>query len=236
MKPCLLLVPEFTEVEWRIRPQLEQWATVRSFDPPGIGAEPRTKRLTREAIIRRGLDELDDWGRERVFVVADGWGIPTAAGIAARRRELVGAMALGHAKLSNRREGDDAPINAEIYAAMSRLIETDAPSFVRVAIAQVTGGSVDEEHAQAMLARLPTEAMAQGWATLTADDPFADLLSELTCPLLLAKHEGCLMSTDAGFAAAAAQFPHAQTIAVTDTPTTSSKFADALRDFCLSAR
>jgi pimeloyl-ACP methyl ester carboxylesterase len=156
MKPCLLLVPEFTEVEWRIRPQLEQWATVRSFDPPGIGAEPPAKRLSREAIIRRGLDELDDWGCERVVVVADGWGIPTAAGIAARRRELVAGMALGHAKLSNRREGHDAPINAEIYAAMSRLIETDAPSFVRVAIAQVTGGSVDEEHAQAMLARLPT--------------------------------------------------------------------------------
>ena len=78
--------------------------------------------------------------------------------------------------------------------------------------------------------------MAQGWATLTADDPYADLLSELTCPLLLAKHEGCLMSTAAGFAAAAARFPRAQTIAVTDAPTTSSKFADALRDFCLSVR
>jgi pimeloyl-ACP methyl ester carboxylesterase len=100
MKPCLLLVPEFTEVEWRIRPQLEQWATVRSFDPPGIGAEPPAKRFSREAIIRRGLDELDDWGCERAFVVADGWGIPTAAGIAARRRELVAGMALGHAKLS----------------------------------------------------------------------------------------------------------------------------------------
>ena len=44
------------------------------------------------------------------------------------------------------------------------------------------------------------------------------------------------MSTAAGFAAAAARFPRAQTIAVTDAPTTSSKFADALRDFCLSVR
>ena len=93
---------------------------------------------------------------------------------------------------------------------MSRLIETDVPSFVRFAIAPVTGGSVDDDHAQAMLARLPTDAIAQGWATLTANNPFADLLSGLT-------------------------FPHAETIAVTDTPTTSAEFVDALRDFCLSA-
>jgi pimeloyl-ACP methyl ester carboxylesterase len=174
MKPCLLLVPEFTEVEWRIRPELQRWATVRSFDPPGVGAEPPSKRFSREAVVRRGLDELDAWAIERVFVVADGWGIPTAAGIVAERPDLVAGMALGHARLSNRRDGDDAPINAEIYAAMSHLIQTDTPSFVRFGIAQVTGGSVDEAHAQEMLARLPTDSMEQGWAALTADDPFAD--------------------------------------------------------------
>jgi pimeloyl-ACP methyl ester carboxylesterase len=233
MKPCLLLVPEFTEVEWRIRPQLERWARVRSFDPPGVGAEPRPKRFSRKAIVRRGLDELDAWTPERVFIVADGWGIPSAAGIAAERPDLVAGMSLAHARLSNRRDGDDAPINPEIYAAMTRLIQTDTPSFIRFGIAQVTGGSVDEDHAQAMLARLPTDSMEQGWAALTADDPFAEMLADLTCPLLLAKHEGCLMSTDEGFAAAAAQFPDAQTIAVTDAPTTSPKFADALREFCL---
>jgi hypothetical protein len=37
-RPRLLLVPEFTEVEWtQIRPQLDEWADVASYDPPGVG-------------------------------------------------------------------------------------------------------------------------------------------------------------------------------------------------------
>jgi hypothetical protein len=28
----LLLVPSFTELEWGIRPQLEEWAEIASFD------------------------------------------------------------------------------------------------------------------------------------------------------------------------------------------------------------
>src|SRR5204862_5909786 len=36
----LLLVPSFTELEWGIRTQLEQWADVATFDSPGVGDEP----------------------------------------------------------------------------------------------------------------------------------------------------------------------------------------------------
>jgi hypothetical protein len=38
-KPRILLIPAFSELEWRIRPQLEQWAEVASFDAPGVGEE-----------------------------------------------------------------------------------------------------------------------------------------------------------------------------------------------------
>ena len=37
VRPRLLLVPSFTELEWGIRPELEEWAEVVSFDCPGVG-------------------------------------------------------------------------------------------------------------------------------------------------------------------------------------------------------
>ena len=53
----LLLVPSFTELEWEpIRPQLEEWAEVASFDLPGVGNEPGAERLDREIVVNRGLE------------------------------------------------------------------------------------------------------------------------------------------------------------------------------------
>jgi hypothetical protein len=40
LRPRLLLVPEFTELEWVIRPKLAEWAEVATYDPPGVGGEP----------------------------------------------------------------------------------------------------------------------------------------------------------------------------------------------------
>ena len=57
MRPRLLLVPEFTELQWTIKSDLEQWAEVRSFDPPGVGGEPRPEDLTtvsRRLVVERG--------------------------------------------------------------------------------------------------------------------------------------------------------------------------------------
>ena len=58
-RPRLLLVPEFTELTWTIKPQLAEWAEVASYDPPGVGAEPPPEEdvasLTRGLIADRGL-------------------------------------------------------------------------------------------------------------------------------------------------------------------------------------
>jgi hypothetical protein len=232
MRPRLLLVPEFTEVQWTIKPKLEEWADVRSYDPPGVGSEPSTGVISRKSIVQRGLDEVDNASWERFFIVADGWAIATAVRIAEQRRENVAGLALGHAALSQRTEGGRAPVNREVFAAMSQLIKNDAPSFIRYGIAQVTGGSIDEDTAEEILARVRPESIAQDWAILTADDPFGEVLTRLGCPLLLAKHEGCLMSKDEGFEDAVAALPDAKTVAVTDAPSTSSQFAEALRRFC----
>ena len=57
-------------------------------------------------------------------------------------------------------------------------------------------------------------------------------MAGLRCPLLLAKHDGCLMATDEGFEDAAAALPHAKTVSVRDAPLSSDGFAAAIRDFC----
>jgi hypothetical protein len=233
-RPRLLLVPEFTEVEWdAIRPRLEEWAEVASYDPPGVGNEPRTERLDREAIVARGLEELDRLGWEACFVATDGWGIASAVRLALARPNAVLGMALGHAKLSHRREGERAPINGPVYDALTELIRTDQEAFIRHGIAQATGGSVREDMADRMIERFPRDLLLSGWEAITREnEQIGELLRQVDCPLLFAKHVGCLGSTDEGFEDAAAAFPDATTVAVEDAPLTSAKFAAALRDFC----
>jgi hypothetical protein len=237
-RPRLLLVPGFSELEWAIKPRLEEWAEVASYDPPGVGDEPLPeggpKSFTRELIVQRGLAELDRRGWDRFFVAADGEGVSAGAVVADARKAQVQGLALGHAKLSLRREGDRAPLNGEIWAAMTQLLQQDYESFIRYGIAQVTRGSVDEERAQRMVDRMPPELLALGWEIITRDDvPIGTLLEGLDCPLLLAKHEGCLLSTEEGFEDAVAAFPDARTVSVRDAPSSSEEFADAARSFCL---
>jgi pimeloyl-ACP methyl ester carboxylesterase len=233
-RPRLLLVPEFTEVEWRpIRPQLEEWAELASYDPPGVGDEPESKTFDRAAIVQRGLDEIDRRGWERCFVASDSWGIASAVQLAVARPDALDGLALGHAKLSFRREGPRPPLNAGVFDAMAELVDKDHEQFLRYGAVQATGGSIDEEQAERMIERFPRELMQRGWEMITRDDvQIGDLLTRLDCPLLFAKHEGCLGSTDEGFEDAAAAFPQAQTVSVREAPLTSTGFAEALREFC----
>jgi pimeloyl-ACP methyl ester carboxylesterase len=239
-RPRLLLVPEFTELAWAIKPLLEDWADVLSYDPPGVGDEPLPRdiadigELTRTVVVERGLEKLDQAGWSRFLLVADGWGIANAVGVATSRPQAVAGMALGHAALSFAREGERAPINTEVYEAFTQLVKQDAPAFVRHGIAQLTKGGIDEELAERIMERIPNEFMIEGWTAFTADKPFGDELLRLDCPLLLAKHEGCLMNTDEGFEDAIAALPHAETAAVDDPPSASPGFAKALRRFCES--
>jgi pimeloyl-ACP methyl ester carboxylesterase len=236
-RPRLLLVPEFTEVQWApIRPQLEEWAEVVSYDPPGIGDEPESDTFDREAIVRRGLDEIDRRGWEHCFVASDSWGIASAVMVAVARPNAVDGLALGHAKLSFRRDGPRAPLNAGVIEAMTELVGTDHKEFLRHGTVQATGGSIGEEQAERMIERFPRNLMQRGWEMITRDDvDLGELLTKLDCPLLLAKHEGCLGSTDEGFDDAVAAFPRAKVVTVSDAPHTSEAFAEALREFCSSA-
>jgi hypothetical protein len=235
-RPRLLLVPDFTELEWAIRPKLEKWAEVASYDPPGVGNEPPAETFDRDAVVGRGLEELNHRGWEHCFVASDSWGIASAVQLALERRGAVDGLALGHAKLSFRREGPRAPLNAGVLDAMTELVDKDHEQFLRYGAVQATGGSIDEDLSERMIKRFPRELMRRGWEMITRDDvQIGDLLAQLDCPLLFAKHEGCLGSTDEGFDDAAAAFPRALTISVTDAPLTSPAFAEALREFCEAA-
>jgi hypothetical protein len=233
MQPRLLLVPHVTELEWVIKPELEEWAEVATFDVPGVGAEPPVEPLDRQAIVNRALLELDRRGWDSFTLVCDGSSLPTGVRVAHARREGVEAMALGHARLSNRMEGERPTVNKEVTEAFAQLAETNYPDFVRHGLTQLTHGSIGDELAARMLDRIPIEL---GRAVLEMNirdpEPFEHLIREIDVPLLFAKHEGCLGSTDEGFEDAVAAFPNAQTISVAQAPSVSSDFAEALRDFC----
>jgi pimeloyl-ACP methyl ester carboxylesterase len=233
-RPNLLLVPEFTELEWEaIRPHLDEWAEVASYDPPGVGEEPRAETLDRQSIAARGLAELDRRLWKRYVLATDGWGIPSALQIAVERPERVLGVVLGHAKLSFRRDGERAPISDAVVRALTELLRTDHEAFVRHGIAQVTGGSVSEDLAERMIERFPRDLMVTGWEAITRDDSdIGALLGRLDCPLLFANHVGCLGSTQEGFDDAAAAFPRAKKVRVKDAPLSSLEFPEAMRGFC----
>ncbi len=246
-RPRLLLVPSFTELEWGIRPSLQEWADVATFDAPGIGDNeiPFEVELDpsrggellsrwREAAVQIGLEAVDRRGWERFVVVTDSWGAPTAVRIARMRRDAVLGVALGHAALSHSTEGERAPERASISAALIQLARQGSDAFVRYGIAQMTRGGIDEDTAQKMVERFPDMELVT--ATLEAlreqPEPIEDELREINAPLLLAKHEGCLSSTDEGFEDIVKAFPKAETAVCPEMCASSPTFAEALRQFC----
>jgi len=244
----LLLVPSFTELEWGIRPSLEEWAQVATFDAPGVGDTeipfeveeldgrlgPELLTRWRKAAAQIGLDTVDLHGWKRFVVVADSWGSPTAVQIVRRRRDAVLGFAMGHAALSHSTEGERAPERAGVLAAMVQLARQGSEAFVRYGIAQMTRGGIDEDTAQKMVERFPDMDLVT--ATLEAlgeqAEPIGDELREIEAPLLFAKHEGCLGSTDEGFEDIVREFPEAETVVCPEMCASSPTFAAALRKFC----
>lgn len=233
MRPRLLLVPLVTELEWVIRPQLEEWAEVATFDVPGVGVEPPVEPLERQAIIDRALRVLDRRGWDSYTLVCDGSALPTGVRVAHARREAVEAMALGHARLANRAEGERPTVNREVMEAFAQLAESNYKDFIRYGLTQVTHGSIGDELAARILERVPIDIGRAVWQLNLRDpEPFEHLIREVDVPLLFAKHEGCLGSTEEGFEDAVAAFPHARTVSAPQAPSVSSDFARALREFC----
>jgi pimeloyl-ACP methyl ester carboxylesterase len=225
-------------VEWTIAPQLAEWAEVATFDAPGVGDEPMpggdATELDREMVVQRALQEVESRAWESYFVVGDAWGTATAVRVAICRPEPVLGIALGHAALSYQREGRRPPVSKEVTAAMTQLLRSDYDSFVRYGMTQFTQGAFDEETSERIVARFPPmEVASQVWeANIDQDEPIGELLRQVDVPLLLAKHEGCLVFTAEGYEDAIRAFPEAHRTSVSQASSGSEEFAAALKDFC----
>lgn len=246
MRPRLLLVPSFTELEWGIRFELEEWADVATFDAPGVGESELPFQVEfdpsrgaelldrwREAGAKRGLAEVDRLGWERFIVVADSYALATGVRIAKARREAVLGLALGHAALSHSTEGERAPERAAIWDALLQLARQGSETFVRYGIAQMTRGGIDEATAEQMISRFPDMEVVTAMVEALGQEPepIGEDLARLDLPLLLAKHEGCLGSTDEGFEDIVAAFPDAETAICPEMCASSPTFGVALREF-----
>jgi hypothetical protein len=247
--PRLLLVPSFTELEWGILPELEEWAEVATFDTPGVGEAPLPPDLEldpsrapemlsrwRGAAADRGLEEVDRRSWSEFVVVTDSHGTQTAIRLARGRSDSVLGLAIGHASLSHATEGERAPMRFGIWEAMATLARQGSEAFVRYGIAQMTRGGVSEELAEQMLERFPDMELVSVMVEALGrePEPIGDDLAALDVPLLLAKHEGCLGRTDEGFEDIVAAFPDARTVICPETCSSSPAFVEALRSLCAS--
>jgi pimeloyl-ACP methyl ester carboxylesterase len=230
-----------------MKPALEEWADVASFDCPGIGGNEipfkveldpnrRAELLSRwrDAAVALGLEAVDRQGWDRFVVVTDSYGALTAVRIARTRRDSVLGLALGHAALSHSTEGERAPERAGVSAAMTQLSRQGGEAFVRYGIAQLTRGGIDEDTAQKMVERFPDMDLVTAMleALFEEPEPIGEELAAIGIPLLLAKHDGCLGSTDEGFEDIVAAFPDAQTVICPEMCASSPTFAEALQAFC----
>jgi pimeloyl-ACP methyl ester carboxylesterase len=232
-RPRLLLVPTATEVEWRIKPLLEEWADVASFDVPGIGGSPGSE-ASAQAIVDRGLAEIDERGWDSCFVVGDEIGAAQAIRLAAARPEVLDGLALGHPSLSLRGDGPRAPLNAEVQDALIRVGTTDFRSYVR-ALTQVTRQGYSEDFADEFMERVSPEGINAYLQQLLGPDGGEDLeplLRSVRAPVLLVEHTGCVMWTREGYEAVVEALPGARTASLAEKPSVAPAFSEMLRGFC----
>ncbi len=231
-RPRILLVPTVTEVEWKIKPAIAEWADVASYDAPGVGDEPMTEP-TIEAIVARGLDEIDRRGWERCVIVGDEIGAAQAARIAGERPAAVRALVMGHPALDFNAGGRRPTLNPEIRDVLLQLGRTDYRSYVR-ALSQVTKDAYDEELANAYMDRVSqnlTEAYVEEFFGRAERIDLLPTLRRVEAPILLVEHSGCLMWTRESFEDAIAALPDAVRTSVEQKPSVNPAFEGVLRDF-----
>lgn len=237
-RPRVLLVPQLTQLEWLIRPQLEEWAEVGCYDAPGVGDEPPVEDFGSDAVARRGLEEVERRGWDRFFVAADEFGVAAATTLAVRAMDRVEGIALGHARLSNSLEGERPAVNRQVHEACVSMMQTDYRTFVRQLFKMTGGedsaGGFGENLVEEYMARVPLELDLPFWERRSFEgERIAERMERLRgLPVLLASHRGCLLFTAEGFQDAVAAFPDATAVMCAEKPGTSPEFAEALRVFC----
>ena len=231
-RPRLLLLPGYCELEWAIRPQLEEWAEVAAFDAPGVGDEAVPDAYTTSAVAERAAAEIDRLGWQSCVVAADEFTIAAALKFGSRHRDAVQGLALGHACLSFSPDAEPPALNLEMRSAFTQVAKLDDRTFMRH-LTQITQGFYGDELADRMLERIPS-GVAQAYVRdnmADSGDWIEGVLRDLGKPLLLAEHDPCLLFTKEGYEAAISAFPDSMRVTCREKPTVSPSFAEALRAF-----
>jgi pimeloyl-ACP methyl ester carboxylesterase len=234
-RPGLLLVPSISELEWdRIRPLLEEWADVASYDLPGVGSDAPDEGLSVDATVERGIAELDQQGWSEAIIIGDQFGSGLAVLVATQWSGRVRGLALGHACLHFRRDGARPAISPAVAAFHLQLTQVGQAAAEQMFVQGIdmTYGS---DVAAGIRERLSAE-FAREYSELLLSHQDIELeprLRALDVPVLLVEHRDCPLWTAEGYEDAVAAFPHAQTAATGDNPGSSPEFAAALREFVL---
>jgi pimeloyl-ACP methyl ester carboxylesterase len=227
-------VPHFSELDWRIKPLLQEWAQVASFDAPGVGDEPPPDAFTTEAVVERGVAELERQEWDRCVVVGDELGAHIAIHLAAAVPARVDALALGHACVRFRRQGERPTISPEVLAGMVQMARTDYRSYARM-LTHFSQGAYDDKLVDRYIKRVPGNVASAYLEALLERPEGEDLepaLRKLDVPLLLAEHRGCVLFTPEGYEEAQSAFPKAAHASFDLKPGASPEFAEKLRSFC----
>lgn len=241
-RPRILLIPNLTELEWVVRPQLEEWADVASYDGPGVGDEPPLRGLRPHETAERGLAELDRLGWDRCVVVADELGALAGLLAARRRPDAVQALVLGHPVVRVAFGGERSSFNEGVARAHVQLADASFRPFLREQLRAwmgLHGQPVEaaDALAESYLARVPADVVRASHAQLLehAQRYEADVRDALAAlqhvPKLLFEHEGCLLFTHEGFEDAAAAMPDAETAATPQKPSVDPAFSEIVREF-----
>ena len=168
------------------------------------------KLIDRDVVVRRALAEVERLGWDSYFVAGDAWGSATAAMVAAANPEPVRGLALGHATLHFDTEGARPAVNGQVVAAIDAAAP-DGPQLVRALRAHTVhpGRVRPGDRRPEMVRRFPaTEVVSRVWEMhVEQAEPIGDLLRQLDKPLLIAKHEGCLVFTAEGYEDLFGSFP-----------------------------
>jgi pimeloyl-ACP methyl ester carboxylesterase len=232
-RPRLLLVPSISELEWgRIRPLLEEWAEVATYDIPGLGETERLERLDATSSVAGGVEALERLGWNEAIIVGDQFGSALAVLVAEAWGGDVRGLALGHACLTYTREGPRPAISAiaaDFQLQLTRLGRAQADQMFLQGVEMTYGTDV----ADGIRARL-SPTFTQQYAELLLDNQDIDLepsLRKLEVPLLFAQHKESGLWMPEGFEDAVAAFPEARTLVVEENPGSSPEFAAQLREF-----
>jgi hypothetical protein len=117
----------------------------------------------------RALLELERRGWHSCFIAGDSWGNATAVRAANRWEGEILGMALGHARLSDRTDGERPPVNSVVWDAMGQLLQNDYSAFVRYGLTQLTQGSIGDELAKRMLERIPMDIANAAFETIVRE-------------------------------------------------------------------